>query len=88
LFPESGEERNFLSVFFIVQKKTEVYRDRKLKMDLVGVLTRQYHFLSFKKNFSRNTPPCQVEINNKSIVRNFSSAGRPLARRPEFSIYF
>lgn len=38
------------------------FRDSKSKMDLVRVLTRQYHFLIFKKNFSRNTPPLFAKL--------------------------
>jgi hypothetical protein len=52
------------------------FRDRELKMDLVRVLTRQYHFLIFKKNFSRNTPPYpEANITNKSVVQVFAAAG-------------
>jgi hypothetical protein len=60
----TGAERKETSslFFFIVQKKTEVYRNRELKMDLVRVLSRQYHFLIFKKNFSRNTPPLFAKL--------------------------
>jgi hypothetical protein len=55
---ENKGKRNisFPYFFSLFQKKRD-YRNRELKMDLVGELLRPISFSIFIKIFSRNTPP-------------------------------